>query len=620
MAPAYTRSSEFGTAQILPRQSLRVTPRNSNMIEVPSVGSNRNTGHRGNSFGITSNPSSNSRKSNFGTSSINTGSRQLIYSSGSAPSSYSKDPRPLRDKTYQATIAQKVYNYLLANRFEFEMQHPLSQKTLKAPTQKDFVAIFQWLYNRLDPGYSFTKSIENDVFTLLKALSYPYLDSMSKSQISAVGGQNWPYYLGMLYWLVEMNMTLEEYDSVATQNVDILDQLFIDYISKAYMMYLDGGNDFSNCKNEMIEDFGHFSQKVRSDLESLEEEIKQLEKQLQDLTKKQKVISQLRGRKQAFTSDIGKFKEYINTMEKRKLKWSQLLLRAKEELVKVSGDLKKIQDEKNELQARISLQRIGPTEIDEMNSRKEKLVDLSGKMNLRLSDTRVICDKNEMKAQQNLDVLEKSIQQYHSSLDHIRFKYLPHAKGIDFLIQIDNPLSDENLGRYSKDIISTVDLHKVNKALIDLRNDIFVELRSKREELSEKKLQIENLMDHVKEKDEEETEIMQQLEELNKQQIEISNSAYDSIADLTREAELLENQIEKLRTSYSQNDQILQEKLHTLQITEQQLDSNIHSRLLKARTDVGNMIDHVANFKIFTRMSLEGFEDDVENIKNDLKK
>ena len=173
--------------------------------------------------------------------------RDLQLPAGSNNST-SRDTRPLRDKNYQAKISQETFDYLVKNKFEIETRHPLTQKTLKAPTQKDFALIFQWLYKRLDPGYKFTRSIEHEVYSILKIINYPFLDSINKSQISAVGGQNWPYYLGMLHWLVELNRSLDAFDNKAygTENYtedDVLDQIFIRYISKSYKAFLSNEDD-----------------------------------------------------------------------------------------------------------------------------------------------------------------------------------------------------------------------------------------------------------------------------------------------------------------------------------------------------------------------------------------
>lgn len=115
-----------------------------------------------------------------------------------------RDPRPLRDRSFQARIGQELLEYLTHNNFELEMKHSLGQNTLRSPTQKDFNYIFQFLYHRIDPGYRFQKSMDAEVPPILKQLRYPFEKGITKSQIAAVGGQNWPTFLGMLHWLMQL--------------------------------------------------------------------------------------------------------------------------------------------------------------------------------------------------------------------------------------------------------------------------------------------------------------------------------------------------------------------------------------------------------------------------------
>ena len=121
-----------------------------------------------------------------------------------------KDTRPLRDRNFQQAIQQEIIDYLLQNKFDIETNHPVSIKSLKQPTQKGFLIIFKWLYQRIDPGHKFNRSVESDIYQILKNLQYPYLESINKSQISAVGGSSWHKFLGMLHWLVRVNMKMDQ--------------------------------------------------------------------------------------------------------------------------------------------------------------------------------------------------------------------------------------------------------------------------------------------------------------------------------------------------------------------------------------------------------------------------
>ena len=129
---------------------------------------------------------------------------QSFFQQAPAPAGVPRDPRPLKDRSYQAKIGQELLDYMAANNFEMEMKHMLSQNTIRSPTQKDFNFMFQWLYHRIDPSYRFLKNIDAEVPPILKQLRYPFEKSITKSQIAAVGGQNWSTFLGLLHWMMQL--------------------------------------------------------------------------------------------------------------------------------------------------------------------------------------------------------------------------------------------------------------------------------------------------------------------------------------------------------------------------------------------------------------------------------
>jgi hypothetical protein len=125
----------------------------------------------------------------------------LVDSAAGAP----LDPISLKHKSYQARIGQELLDFLVRNNFQLETKHRLRSNALKSPAQKDFTSMFQWLYQRIEPGYRFQKSVEAEVQPILKRLGYPYQKHITKSQITSAGSQtSWPSFLGMLYWMMQL--------------------------------------------------------------------------------------------------------------------------------------------------------------------------------------------------------------------------------------------------------------------------------------------------------------------------------------------------------------------------------------------------------------------------------
>ncbi|KAG4217283.1 hypothetical protein PC116_g34236, partial [Phytophthora cactorum] len=169
-----------------------------------------------------------------------------------------------------------------------EMKHTLSHNIIKSPTQKDFNYMFQWLYHRIDPSYRFQKNIDQEVPPILKQLRYPYEKSITKSQISAVGGQNWSTFLGLLHWMMQLAHMLEGYSSnrydeaCIESGVDVIsDHIVFDFLSSAYRDWLamdeDAGDDdaekvLAPHVEDMAAAFERSNSKYLSELEMLEAE------------------------------------------------------------------------------------------------------------------------------------------------------------------------------------------------------------------------------------------------------------------------------------------------------------------------------------------------------------
>ncbi len=173
---------------------------------------------------------------------------QSFFSQPPAPAGAPKDPRPLRDSSYRARLSQELLDYLTHNNFEMEMKHSLTQNSVKSPTQKDFTLMFQWLYRRIDPGYKFQKSIDTEVPPILKQLRYPYERDITKSHLVAVGGQNWPRFLGLLHWMMQLAQMLDNFtrgaydDACAEAGVDVAsDRIVFRFLFGAYQDWLQMG-------------------------------------------------------------------------------------------------------------------------------------------------------------------------------------------------------------------------------------------------------------------------------------------------------------------------------------------------------------------------------------------
>ena len=122
------------------------------------------------------------------------------FNGSSQSNSIGKDPRPIREKSFQLSCIKNLIKFLAKS-----YDKPISQKILTAPSTKDFQNIFKFLYSQIDPTYEFGKKFEDEVPALLKGIRYPYAGDISKSSLLAVGSIHaWPALLAMLNWIVEL--------------------------------------------------------------------------------------------------------------------------------------------------------------------------------------------------------------------------------------------------------------------------------------------------------------------------------------------------------------------------------------------------------------------------------
>ena len=62
------------------------------------------------------------------------------------------DPRPLSDAAFRNGIIKSLIQFLTENGYN----HPISSKLLTSPSDKDVYRIFQFLYHKIDPNFTFT--------------------------------------------------------------------------------------------------------------------------------------------------------------------------------------------------------------------------------------------------------------------------------------------------------------------------------------------------------------------------------------------------------------------------------------------------------------------------------
>jgi kinetochore protein NDC80 len=358
------------------------------------------------------------------------GNYQSFFQSAPQPAGVPRDPRPLKDRSYQTKIGQELLEYLAQHNFEMDMKHSLSQNIIKSPTQKDFNFMFQWLYHRIDPSYRFQKNIDQEVPPLLKQLRYPYEKSITKSQISAVGGQNWSTFLGLLHWMMELAQMLERYASnmydgaCIEAGIDVTgDHITFDFLCSAYRDWLAMEDDAADDEVDnviaphveaMAKAFERSTAKYESELEILEAENARLLKDIEDLEKSTPDPAVLDNHFKIMGEDKAKFEEYNTLAAQRAEKYEHRIQVLQEELDNLIVELKEAEDERRALQKAVDDQGISMQDIDRMTSERERLQKGIEAAAVRLEEVKKKVADKETEASRKLDDLEHAVDRYNT--------------------------------------------------------------------------------------------------------------------------------------------------------------------------------------------------------------
>lgn len=461
-------------------------------------------------------------------------SHQSFFQQAPIPAGVPRDPRPLKDRSYQAKIGQELLDYLTHNNFELEMKHSLGQNTMNSPTQKDFNYIFQWLYHRIDPAYRFQKNIDNEVPPILKQLRYPYEKSITKSQIAAVGGQNWYTFLGMLHWMMQLAQMLDKYEmgqydeACAEAGVDVSgDRIIFGFLSGAYRDWLQVGEDDDDDDADklliphvqaMAAEFERGNKKYAEEMTLLEAEHKALQVQIEELEKSAPDVAKLDKHFRILEDDKRKFEEYNTNVEGKVEKYENRIKFLVEELEKTEEELREAEKEKASLQEAVDRSGITVQDIDRMNTERERLQKGVESTAIRLEEVKRRVTEKELEAGRKLEDLERAVEKYNSLGYQIGLipSTAVNAKGQDYELRLtisEGPnFSASQMGssqRGEGDRLladSATGYHPQHLLNLDLRGAVKSSLLALRKEIKERRIAASDadqknheLLDNIKE-------------------------------------------------------------------------------------------------------------------------
>ncbi|KAJ5888094.1 hypothetical protein N7495_008135 [Penicillium taxi] len=560
-----------------------------------------------------------------------------------------RDPRPLRDRSFQARIGQELLEYLTNNKFELEMKHTLGQNTLRSPTQKDFNYIFQWLYHRIDPGYKFQKAMDAEVPPILKQLRYPYEKGITKSQIAAVGGQNWSTFLGMLYWLMQLAQMMDRFsqgvydEACAEVGVDVSgDRIIYSFLTGAYHDWLQGGEDEDDELAEqrlvphvenMAQEFARGNERHVQEMEALEEENRALRQQIEKMEKNAPDMNKIDEHFRMLEDDKRKFEDYNENVKGKIKKYETRIKFLDTEIEKTDVDLQATEAERNDLQASVDQQGITIQDIDRMNTERERLQKSLEDAMARLEETHARVMEKEAEASQKLEDLEQIVKAY-NTLGY-QTSLIPasaeNANGQDFELELrvnENNFSASQIGGSQNRISPEGDrllaepftgYHPAHLLNLDLRGFVRNSLQTLRKDINERRkqgidddLERRNLLDNIKEAMDEKRSEVEALEHRRR----AAEEEFERTKEITTtqklasdaQIEKMEKELAKMRATLSDSVQLMEQREMNTNIEYEQLTLRANALREELHTNVETMLNDVIRFKVHVQKGLEDYE------------
>ncbi|WVW78773.1 hypothetical protein I302_100735 [Kwoniella bestiolae CBS 10118] len=346
-----------------------------------------------------------------------------------APGLYSnvpaRDPRPIRDKGFQANCMRNVNDYLVSARYPA----PLTPKTLISPTAKEFQSIFRFLVESLvDQGSGWGKKFEDDALMVLKDLKYPGMESVSKTAFTAPGApQSWFGMLAMLNWLVEICKAHENWNDghiisdpillsphqLPLDHPNIEDRLLWDFASKTYDQWFDGGaEEFEEAERELEVLYDRMATTAVGESQKLETAYTKRNLELQQLHAQEPPLKRLEGEYIQLLEDKNKFIAFIDLHKQKAEKTRQAILKIREAISGQDQDLTNQRSELAHIESAVAAQNLTPDEVTRMNHERESLNRGLDDLRTKIAEASQMSYDQEMMVTKSMDRFETLLADY----------------------------------------------------------------------------------------------------------------------------------------------------------------------------------------------------------------
>ncbi|XP_005358438.1 kinetochore protein NDC80 homolog [Microtus ochrogaster] len=537
-----------------------------------------------------------------------------------------KDPRPLNDKAFIHECIKQLYKFLTENGYKYH----LSIKSLQAPSTKDFLGIFAFLYGFLCPSYKIPdRKFEEEIPRIFKDLGYPF--ALSKSSLYAVGAPHtWPHIVAALVWLIDcikIHRAIKESTPCGEETEDGIkhNRLFLDYTIKCYEKFMTGADTFEEENAELQSKLKDLYKVDASKLESLAAENRALNEQIARLEKERgkepNCLESLKKLKASLQSDVEKYKAYLSSLESHSSILDEKLSGLDEEISSLGLQCETMREENARLQNIVDNQNYSVADIERINHEKNELQQTINKLTKDLETEQQQMWNEELKYARGKEAIEAQLADYHKLARKLKLipKGAENSKGYDFEIKFNPEAGAKCLVKYRaqvyvplKELLNESE-EEISKALnkkIDLENTL--------EQLDTMKTESRRNVRMLKEE-------LQKLDDLYQQTVKEAEAQDEKCAreleSLEKHKHLLESAVNKgLSEAMDELEAVQREYQLVLQSTTEERGEVTHDLLNlldMVATHVGSLEKHLEEQTAKVDAEYEGSmaEDLLENIK-----
>ncbi|ESK97712.1 kinetochore protein ndc80 [Moniliophthora roreri MCA 2997] len=476
----------------------------------------------------------------------------------SQPSSQSmiKDPRPLRDRNFQAKERQDILSFLQGAGLDITMPR------LSNIQGKDYRAIFEYLVQCLDSSYPIDApgKFEDLFIPALKALRYPYVNQLDNKWLAAPASMHsWPSLLGVLHWLVELckmrenylssgHPTLQNTASIPEEFDDPMDHraLAFEYYEQAYTIWLDHIDDFVEPNQQLEDRYARKNERAQQDLDDLTTQLHEAMTELKKLNQSPAPIAKVLDENRLLLGDSEKFRKILQQYDARKAKLADAINAEKAELVRHDEELSRLKNELERLQNIVREQNLSQEEASRMTSDHESLSRNLEDLRQKIAETHRTVMTLEVHVTNRTASAEEAIDVYTNLLSTLGlFPPLPPPhENVDLTMELNSAASDP------RQLLIGADIRKVVKPTL---NHVAESKRTERAQVESERIKVDNELDKMilecENLDDEITQEERKMLTVNEQAEDLHNAAQQEAQVASQEIARLDKELNHARTT-----------------------------------------------------------------------